>query len=318
MNSHSDSTHTSMMNNLCIRGYDLIEPTAGLDADSAARDPWGVAAKIFGEPPSMVERQPIKPMPQGRSFASNAAFTPLHTDSQMFCGVSPHIQLMFCAKAARDGGTTLLLDTAALLETIQKQDVVFFRRLFTESRRIPFVFGDVVGPTVSWRSDCLVFTHSPMRQNDDEIANRLNAYISRAPMVEVPVQDGQILVVDNHRMLHGRTAFTDESRRFTRLLVWRRSGWTQSIEFEALARNESDRLRCSTHDRRKFRALGLGTWSSREVELRRRIVLEMLQGVPPGVLAQRYGIPEPTLYVWRDAAVGAMDEALDPYGEFPV
>jgi gamma-butyrobetaine dioxygenase len=247
----------------------------------------------------------------GPFICFECAFTPLHSDSQQFGGVSPHAQLMFCAKAARDGGTTLLVDTHELLETIQREDAALFRRLFSESRRIPFVFGDVVGPTVSWRSDSLVFTHSPMRQND-EIAHRLHGFLSRAPIVEVPVLDGQILVVDNHRMLHGRTAFTDESRLFTRLLVWRRSSFTRHIHFEALARAESDRLRVSTHDPRKFRALGLGTWPSRDVELRRRIVLEMLQGVPPGVLAQRHGIAEPMLYVWRDAAVAAMDEALDP------
>jgi hypothetical protein len=304
---------THMLNTVAVRGYDVLEPTPGLDADTAARDPWGVAASFFGEPPSMVERQPIKPVPQGRSFASNAAFTPLHSDSQMFCGVSPHAQLMFCAKAAQDGGTTLLLDTYALLETIERDDTKLFRMLFTESRRIPFVFGDVVGPTVSWRSDNLVFTHSPMRpmREADEVAHRLQRFLSQASVIEVPVKDGQILVVDNHRMLHGRTAFTDESRRFTRLLVWRRSSFTRHIHFEALARQESDRLRVATFDQTKFRALGLGTWSSREVEWRRRIVLDMLQGVPPGVLAQRHGIPEPTLYVWRDAAVAAMDDALD-------
>ncbi len=315
MNSNSDLAqgyaHMPMLHAVAVHGYAVIEPSAGFDADSAARDPWGVATLFFGEPPSMVERQPIKPMPHGRSFASNAAFTPLHSDSQMFGGVSPHAQLMFCAKAARDGGTTLLVDTHDLLETIQREDPRFFGRLFTESRRIPFVFGDVVGPTVSWRSDNLVFTHSPMRQND-EIGQRLQAFLSRAPLIEVPVHDGEILVVDNHRMLHGRTAFTDDLRRFTRLLVWRRSSFTRHIHFEALARNESDRLRVLTRDPQKLRPLGLETWPSREVELRRRIVLEMLQGVPPGVLAHRHGIAEPTLYVWRDAAVAAMDKVLDP------
>jgi hypothetical protein len=298
-----------MLHNVASRGYDVLSPVVGFDAESAARDPWDVATQFFGDPPSMVERQPIKPVPQGRSFASNAAFTPLHTDSQRFGGVSPHAQLMFCAKAAREGGTTLLLDTHALLATIQQEDIAFLRALFSESRTIPFVFGDVVGPTVSWRQESLVFTHSPKRV-EDEIGRKLQGFLSRAPIIEVPVRDGEILIVDNHRMLHGRTAFTDESRRFTRLLVWRHSSFTRHVHFDTLARAEADRARASCRDARVLRARGLSTWPSEATEWRRRIVLEMLRGVPPGVLAQRHGIPEPMLYVWRDAAIAAMDQVL--------
>jgi gamma-butyrobetaine dioxygenase len=285
-----------MRYNVASRGYDVLPPLEGLDAESAARDPWEIAAQFFGESPSMVERQPIKPVPQGRSFASNAAFTPLHTDSQMFGGVSPHAQLMFCAKAAREGGKTLLLDTHALLATIQREDKPLFKALFTESRRIPFVFGDVQGPTVSWRANCLVFTHSPMRVEDD-IGRKLQAHLSRAPVIEVSVPDGHILVVDNHRMLHGRTAFTDPSRKFTRLLVWLRAGFTRHSAFEEIAQAQAH-------------LVSARSWPSEAIEMRRRIVLEMLRGVPPGVLAQRYGVSEPVLYQWRDAAIAAMDAAL--------
>lgn len=289
-----------MLHNVATRGYDVLPPIAGLEADAAARDPWEVATQFFGEPPRMVERQPIKPVPQGRSFASNSAFTPLHTDSQMFGGVSPHAQLMFCAQAARDGGgTTLLLDTHALLEMIRAADPQLFQALFTHVRRIPFVFGDVEGPTVSWRAECLVFTHSPKRVEDD-IGRRLQVYLARMKVISVQVPDGHVLVVDNHRLLHGRTSFIDESRRFTRLLVWRRLGFSQNNAFEVLARAEGHRIQPPAK-----------SWPSEVTQQKRRIVLEMLRGVPPGVLAQRYGVPEPQLYQWRDAAVAAMDDALD-------
>lgn len=287
-----------MLDTVRARGYDVLPPVAGIDADTAAREPWETATQLLGEPPLMVERQPIKPVQDGRSFASNAAFTPLHTDSQMFGGVSPHVQIMVCAKAARDGGATLLVDTHVLLEQIQREDPVFFRALFTQVRRIPFVFGDVVGPTVSWRAGCLVFTHSPMRV-EDEVGPRLLRSLSRAPVMEVAVPDGHMLVVDNHRMLHGRTAFTDVSRRFTRLLAWRKTGFSRHEGFAALARAEAAR-----------HGAGEASWPTDEVERRRRIVLEMLRGVPPGVLAQRYGVPEPMLYQWRDAAIAAMNAAL--------
>ncbi|KYF94357.1 hypothetical protein BE20_00740 [Sorangium cellulosum] len=40
------------------------------------------------------------------------------------------------------------------------------------------------------------------------------------------------------------------------------------------------------------------------------MVLEMLRGVPPGVLAARERIPEPELYRLRDAALAAAEAAL--------
>lgn len=302
-----------MFQQINAHGYDVLPPMDGFDADAAARDPWDMAHRFFGEPPRMVERQPIKPVAKGRSFASNSAFTPLHTDSQMFAGVSPHAQLMFCAKAASDGGHTLLLDTHTLLTSIRREDPQLFLALFSHTRHIPFVFGDVIGPTVSWRRGCLVFTHSPMRV-DDEVGRALQSFWAKAPVIEVAVPDGHILVVDNHRMLHGRSAFKDESRRFTRLLVWRKEGFSRHAVFEALARTEADRTANSISDSRILRARGLTLDTSEDVELRRRIVLEMLRGVPPGVLAQRYNVPEPQLYIWRDAAIAAMDVALQKVG----
>ena len=299
-----DALRLRMLDRVAARGYDVLAPVPGLDADAAARDPWEISTRFFGQPPRMVERQPIKSVPQGRSFASNSAFTPLHTDSQMFGGVSPHAQLMFCAKAAEQGGITLLLDTHALLAMIQREDPRFFPVLFTQVRKIPFVFGDVEGPTVSWRAGCLVFTHSPKRI-DDEIGRQLQSHLARMSPLEVPVPDGHILVVDNHRMLHGRTAFSDDTRRFTRLLVWRKSGFTRHEHFAPLAQAEAHRVvpRATTQP-------------SEMTEQKRRIVLEMLRGVPPGVLAQRHGVPEPRLYQWRDAAIAAMDQALEgPVGK---
>ena len=288
-----------MFERVTARGYDVLPAIPGLDAETAARDPWDVAAQVLGEPPVMVERQPIKPMPQGKSFASNTAYTPLHTDSQMFRGVSPHVQLMFCGKAAREGGVTLLLDTHRLLEAIRQEEPRLFRSYFTEVRKIPFVFGDVVGPTVSWRANCLVFTHSPMRL-DDPLALKLETWMVRVPIVQVPVQDGEVLAVDNHRMLHGRTAFFDETRRFTRLLVWRRTSLARHDDYEALARANAHLV-----------AGQVRANLSETTELRRTIVLEILRGVPPGILAQRYGVREPLLYVWRDAAIAGMDAGLE-------
>jgi len=40
------------------------------------------------------------------------------------------------------------------------------------------------------------------------------------------------------------------------------------------------------------------------------VVLELLRGVPAGVLSTREGMPEPELYAWRDALLASALSAL--------
>src|SRR4051812_27801311 len=60
--------------------------TPELLRESAAASPFAFAMRLLGVEPLLVERQPIRPIDGGRSFASTRADTPLHTDSQMFLG----------------------------------------------------------------------------------------------------------------------------------------------------------------------------------------------------------------------------------------
>jgi gamma-butyrobetaine dioxygenase len=185
---------------------------------AAERDPWAVARRLHGDV-QLVEAHPIHPVPHGRSFASTSGVTPFHTDSQSRRGVPPRWQIMLCARPAASGGETLLEDTWPLLERIEAQDPPLYQALLGRVRRMRFVFGDVVGPTVSLRGGGVVFTHSPMAVGDD-IERGLAAWIERAPRIEIRVEADEVMVVDNHRMLHGRRAFEDVQRRFLRILVW--------------------------------------------------------------------------------------------------
>jgi gamma-butyrobetaine dioxygenase len=279
-------------------------------AAAAERDPWAVARRLHGDV-QLVEAHPIHPVPHGRSFAATSRFTPLHTDSQSRRGVPPRWQVMLCLHPAAQGGETLLVDTWPLLERIEAEDPELHHALLTRPRRMPFVFGDVVGPTVALRGGGVVFTHSPVPVGDD-LEPRLAPWLDRAPRIELRVAADEVLVVDNHRMLHGRRAFEDPHRRFLRLLVWTRS--------PAAAPQRLHEAAAATHDQLARALQGQPAaqrdpWvgpppSDPEVDRRLRIVLEMLRGVSPGILAHRHGVPEPELYRWRDAVLRAAEEAL--------
>jgi len=264
------------------RGWDLLRGVFAFD--EANRDPWGFAERVLGEPPALVERQPIRPIPDGRSFASGKMATPFHTDSQLALGVPPAIQLMLCVRPAARGGESLFLDTWPLLETVAREDAALHDALFDVPRRLPFLFGDVLGPTVSRRGGHVVFTHSALAT--DPLAGRLAPFLATAPVSEVRPEAGDLLVANNHRLLHGRRAFDDPRREFVRLLVYTKAPLAVPAELASKARDvEPER-------------------TARDLSPRERLVVtEMLRGTPPGLLSHRERVPEADLYRWRDSVL---------------
>ena len=294
---------------LSSQGYSLIRVADA--ARDAATSPWTFAERLFGEAPRMVERQPIRPVAGGRSFASTDVFTPLHTDSQLYLGAPAGAQVMACERAASSGGESHLIDAWALCETIARSDHALFEALVRTHRRMPFVFGDVLGPTLAIRAGMLTFTHSPMAPSD-AVATRLAPWIERAPRITVPVRAGETLALDNHRMLHGRAAFRDAGRSFVRLLVWLPTPLGAHPTLHAIASRELSAREAalggaSVVARSRH---GFAPTVDAESARRLRVVMEMLRGAPPGVLAAREGVPESELYAWRDAAIDGAARAL--------
>lgn len=292
-------------------GYAVIRADgADLSPAEAARAPWVFAERLLGERPRMVERQPIKAVPGGRSFASGSGPAPLHTDSQLHDGSPPGVQVMVCVRPADRGGEHVLADGFALVDRVRRGDPDLFRALFEAPRRIPFVFGDVFGPTVALRGGALAFTHPPAIPRGDPIAQRLAPWVEAAPLIEFATREGEILIADNHRMLHGRRGFDGGAREFVRLLCWIEGSMGAPADLTAyadrVARAAEARLAGAPEAVR--RRLGIAGPAASSPRL--ALVLDMLRGVPPGVIAARAGVAEPDLYRMRDAALAAAGAAL--------
>lgn len=295
---------------LAARGYAVVRGRD--DLREATTSPWAFAERLLGARPVMLEQQPIRAVPGGRSFASSRGFTPLHSDSQLHLGSPPDAQVMVCHQHAAAGGETLLLDTWSLLDDLRRDDPALLRALFEVPRRIPFVFGDVYGPTVSLRGGALCFTHSPMAPSPDALSQALDARLRARAKVELSVRSGEVLVVDNRRMLHGRKGFDDTARWFTRLLAWlpgplgEHPGYTAAAG--AVGPSAAVAAEADPRVRARFGVLAPPAPSAQE---RLEVVLALLRGVAPGLLAQQRGVPEPVLYQWRDAALRGALSSLD-------
>ncbi len=270
-------------------GFAVWREPAWVDAVAGA--PWEVARAVaarLGAEVEMLERQPIRPIEGGRSFAANDGPAPFHTDSQLFRGRPAHLQVLLCVRPAERGGTSLVADTHALRDEVAVADPALHDALHRVPRSFPFVFGDFVATTVAAVDDDVFFTHSP--RANDPIGAALARYLTRLEHARIDLTAGDVLVVDNHRCLHGRTAFSGGARELQRLLLWLKRPWAPSPELER-ARQLGQSPRRSGIDA-AIHAIDAGR--------RQRLVAEMRRGTPPGILSKQSGLPEAWLYVFRD------------------
>ncbi len=261
-------------------GFAWVAPGEWLSADACVADPWGTVERLVGRTPRMVERQPIRPVQGARSVAAGRGAAPLHTDSQAFCGSPPHLQVMACRAPAPSGGASLLVDAFATLERLAAHEPSLFELFVSSPRELRFYFGDFVRPTLHRQGQDLFVTHPPVSR--DELGARLARSLPEP--VRVPVARGEALLVDNHRMLHGRDAF-DGARSFERVLAWLDA---------PLSPGHSLRAR-----------LGMARAEPVEIAPREAALAALLRGVPPGVVSARHGVSEPELYALRTAAFDA-------------
>jgi gamma-butyrobetaine dioxygenase len=158
----------------------------------------------------------------------NLAFTDLglapHTDNP-YRDPPPSLQLLHCIETADHGGETILVDGFAAAETLKRTNAAAFDALCAT----PILF--------AWRdTDNLLQSCAPMieqnsagavralRVNDRALAAQpgaswRNAYhtfseilADPAAQLRLTLEVGDILIFDNRRILHGRTAYSGAAR----------------------------------------------------------------------------------------------------------
>jgi gamma-butyrobetaine dioxygenase len=161
--------------------------------------------------------------------------TPVATRQSHFLG--PHtdtcwrqtligLLLMHCLKAHPEGGRSLLVDGFALASRLRAESPEAFALLST----VPLGFGAVVGDQDDWRAQGRVISVSAdglvegIRYNGnsigqldlpDELIEPMYAALERFESIlydrdlwwQPLLAPGDLLVIDNHRVLHGREAF---------------------------------------------------------------------------------------------------------------
>jgi hypothetical protein len=255
------------------------------DVRAASTSPYELAEALLGVAPLLVERQPIRPLPEARSIASSREQAPLHTDSQMLLGIPPAVQILVCVKPAARGGESTLVDGDGVIARLDRDDPALARAAFEIDRRQRFYFGDVDGPTIALRGGHLAWSLAPRAEPNDGPGAALVRAVTAHERIEIPLAANEALLASNHRMLHGRRSFEGE-RELVRLLVW--------LEHP---------LAPFASGLDPARAKILAPPLDADHATRLRAVFALVRGVPPAKVARDRGVSEATLYEWRDAFV---------------
>jgi hypothetical protein len=210
----------------CATGLPLVRngaPDTGLIFDLAAR--WGrPSARDGGSPLWPVA--PVSGDPEA-TFSQRAGRAALHTDAA-YRRVAEAGVCLFVIRPARQGGWTRVLAARDLLDDLPAGHRLRARLQRPDwAWRVPAPFGGEPpfraavlsrGGTVRWRPDnFLPFVDDRQRWAAGEFEARAE---NHRAVVEMPLGRGDVVVLDNRRTLHGRTAFTDPGRLVIRVRLW--------------------------------------------------------------------------------------------------
>lgn len=173
-----------------------------------------------------------------------------HTDNGMLEPRPPHYLGLMCIRNADVGGHSLLISAYSIHNAIRKEHPEYLGRLYKHfhieppvEQRLPGRAPRWTKPVFEWDGKDLVIHYirylmdpgmekagTPLTKDEQAMLDFIDSILARKEMLfEYCLQPGEILVTNNLRNLHGRTAFTDAkvgpgSRELRRIWLWRRHG----------------------------------------------------------------------------------------------
>lgn len=196
-------------------GFAIVHSPALCDALRA--EPARALHDLVGQAPVRHACVDVAPVAGRLSIVESDRDGRLHVDAFPF--VSPDVVVMSCDLQAEQGGETQLVDTWPLVGALAARSPRVCAALFLRYREFRFPAYHVHAPTFSLRNGRLTCHHATFPQPGDDLGERFQSAVDAAPRIEFRLGAGDLYLIDNHRMLHGRTRFHGP-RRLQRLQAW--------------------------------------------------------------------------------------------------
>jgi alpha-ketoglutarate-dependent taurine dioxygenase len=211
----------------------MPEQKAGLDRDGhcvihavAACDLLAFASALGRPEPDPRDRVLVKDIrPQAKDTANTNTLSsrygmgafPVHTEAA-YLRKPPRFLLLYCVESGSGGRTTVLLDAATLSSRLPDARrpgtwvVKAGRRPFLCDvlwRRPPNQFG------IRYDRECL-FPRGPAALAEEQT---IRDFIASSTLAMIEWSSGQLLVIDNHRVLHGRGGSNNDGNRWLKRVL---------------------------------------------------------------------------------------------------
>jgi Taurine catabolism dioxygenase TauD, TfdA family len=157
---------------------------------------------------------PICPQDDSSLFIRSKKPIPVHNED-------PDVNWLawYCEQAACDGGRTVLIDGDELGRVISQRTNVALRSVACSHRN------PTLEPILSALGDWYLIPWNLPNALGREVLTaleELRAAISNLPNITCELKRGDILIVKNRRILHGREGFSDSSRKLIRITAMKR------------------------------------------------------------------------------------------------
>jgi hypothetical protein len=152
-------------------------------------------------------------------YITNSSQAHFHTDGAE--PYPPHLQILICVRPAKVGGQGAFVDTWPLLRKIERKDDAMFKELFELDRPMRFRMGiTTTRRTFNWEGGTVVCWHPPLPTPGDPLGHTWHRMLYKELQYVYRATSGDISIINNHRVLHARTAFEGNEREMRRILVW--------------------------------------------------------------------------------------------------
>jgi len=219
--------------------------------DLARRDPQRIVEELIGWTPLATHVNHIKVAPATRPGARPYAITNddarFHIDQHPY--LPPALQLLVCERQASDpGGESMFIDSWKLLDELHANGNGLVVRLFEALRIIRFHNFLWCAPTFSMRAGNLICVHNGFPLRTDTVGTEFQQLLDRQEPIRFRLETGDLLISNNHRTLHARTAFVDTERHLIRILTWLHRPMPAPAHYLLRAARIASRIEASVRD----------------------------------------------------------------------
>lgn len=192
---------TDLRTTLAEQGY-LVQP-------SLSYSDFREAITTLG---TIIQRTEVRVRHESKAMVTSPRSLDLHTDHH-----AARFIAWYCHRQSEQGGESLVADARAAFSRLQQEHR---DRLFTLHLHEHKVFLDDPGswPFVLYDGGRLRFYYSFWLANpgdrDDIALSAFREALAALPPTELKLRPGDALIIDNHRMLHGRKAIGTEGDRY--------------------------------------------------------------------------------------------------------